>query len=61
LCIPQNAFSEKLSHSGFDIFTTLVVDVMHEFEIGVWKNVFIHLLRILKARGASTILELDRR
>ena len=27
----------------------MVVDLMHEFELGVWKTLFIHLIRILHA------------
>ena len=27
----------------------MVVDLMHEFELGVWKVLFIHLIRILHA------------
>ena len=27
----------------------LVVDLMHEFELGVWKILFTHLIRILHA------------
>ena len=27
----------------------LVVDVLHEFELGIWKALFIHLIRILHA------------
>lgn len=27
----------------------LVVDMLHEFELGVWKALFIHLIRILYA------------
>jgi hypothetical protein len=32
----QNAFS-ILNPFGFDVFSSLVVDLMHEFELGVWK------------------------
>jgi hypothetical protein len=39
----------------------LVVDLMHEFELGVWKALFLHLLRILQSQGAEHIVELDRR
>jgi hypothetical protein len=39
----------------------LVVDIMHEFELGVWKALFIHLLRILEAVDKALIHELDRR
>ena len=51
----------RLSETGFDLFPMLVVDLMHEFEQGVWKGLFIHLLRMLESKGGSCINELDRR
>jgi len=39
----------------------LVVDLMHEFELGVWKALFIHLIRILNAVDKSMVHEMDRR
>lgn len=27
----------------------LVIDFMHEFELGVWKSLFTHLIRVLYA------------
>jgi hypothetical protein len=41
----------------------LVVDLLHEFELGVWKTVFKHLLRLLHAAapGGRLVTELDRR
>lgn len=39
----------------------LVPDLLHEFELGVWKAVFTHLLRILYAAGGDVIQELNRR
>lgn len=39
----------------------LVVDLLHEFELGVWKALFIHLLRILNAVDKALVHELDRR
>ncbi len=33
---------------------------MHEFELGVWKKVFVHILRILDCIDGATS-ELDRR
>jgi len=41
----------------------LVVDLMHEFELGVWKAIFTHLIRILHAAapGGHLVAELDRR
>ena len=39
----------------------LVVDLLHEFELGVWKAIFIHLLRILETLKRSCISEMDQR
>ena len=57
----QNAFIDKLSPLGFNPFQMLVVDLMHEFELGVWKSLFIHLLRMLDAHDSRLLDELDRR
>ncbi|KAJ3543806.1 hypothetical protein NMY22_g3015 [Coprinellus aureogranulatus] len=59
-----NAFSApSLAKVGFNIFQALVVDVLHEYEIGVFKDLFKHLIRVLNASGPGEILrhELDRR
>jgi hypothetical protein len=41
----------------------LVVDFMHEFELGVWKALFTHLIRILHAAasGGKLATVLDER
>ena len=42
----------------------LVVDLLHEFELGVWKTLFTHLIRLLYAAGNSSdkfVVELDSR
>ena len=39
----------------------LLPDLMHEFELGVWRAIFIHLLRILQSIGDHLLVELDRR
>lgn len=39
----------------------LVVDLLHEFELGVWKAVFTHLLRMLESVKENKLRELDRR
>ena len=57
----QNAFSERLSRFGFNFFTLFLVDLLHEVELGVWKALFIHLLRIVAAFDESRLHELDRR
>ncbi|TFK25468.1 hypothetical protein FA15DRAFT_655145 [Coprinopsis marcescibilis] len=43
----------------FNLFSLLVVDLLHEFEIGVWKSTFTHLIRILTALGQGLVDELD--
>ena len=41
----------------------LVVDVLHEFELGVWKALFTHLIRILYAEKphGELVKELNNR
>jgi len=38
-----------------------VPDLLHEFELGVWKAVFTHLMRILYAAGDNCIQTLNWR
>jgi hypothetical protein len=57
----QNAFSEKLGPLGFNLFLMFLVDLMHDFELGVWRFIFIHLLRILESVDVNLLTELDRR
>ncbi|KAG2053095.1 hypothetical protein BDR06DRAFT_997279 [Suillus hirtellus] len=58
-----NAFSENLGSLSFNLFIMLVVDLMHEFELGVWKVLFVHLLHILSSAypGDELLHELNRR
>ncbi|KIK19172.1 hypothetical protein PISMIDRAFT_38048, partial [Pisolithus microcarpus 441] len=44
-----------------NLFLMLVVDLLHEFELGVWKAIFSHLLRILDSLNESQLHELDQR
>ena len=41
----------------------LVVDLMHEFELGIWRATFIHIIRILYAGipGGAAVVELNKR
>ncbi|KAE9392738.1 hypothetical protein BT96DRAFT_1000039 [Gymnopus androsaceus JB14] len=57
----MNAFSQFLQAPGFNFYSMLVVDLMHEFELGVWKMTFIHLIRILVAHGGTSVQELNCR
>jgi hypothetical protein len=59
----QNVFAHRLAAFGFNPFSMLVVDLMHEFELGVWKSCFKCFLRILytAAPGGLLVAELDAR
>jgi hypothetical protein len=57
----QNVFSERLAKYGFDFHSMFVVDLLHEFELGVWKATFTHLLRVLYAQGGDGIQILNKR
>jgi len=63
LILEQNAFAEKLGPLGFDAFCMLVVDFMHECELGTWKALFTHLIRLLYALlgGDSLVASLNYR
>jgi hypothetical protein len=41
----------------------VVVDLMHEFELGVWRATFIHIIRVLYAAVSSgiAVAELNKR
>ena len=61
--VSKNAFVERLG-PAFNPSNMLVVDLLHEFELGVWKTVFTHLIRLLYAAGDGSdrlVIELDRR
>ncbi|KAI0691329.1 hypothetical protein BC835DRAFT_1279354 [Cytidiella melzeri] len=57
----KNAFSEKLRKFGNNFYDLFVPDLLHEFELGVWKATFSHTLRILFAAGGDRIQQLNER
>ncbi|KAF7983682.1 hypothetical protein HWV62_19591 [Athelia sp. TMB] len=57
----ENAFSTQLGDDGFNFFLILVVDFMHEFELGIWKSLLSHLIRILHAQGGDLVLVFNER
>ena len=59
--LSQNAFSTRLGPYGLDFYMIFVPDLLHEFELGVWKAVFIHLMQILYAAGGDAIQTLNER
>lgn len=52
---------ERLASLGCNVYRILVVDLLHEFELGVFKSVFKHLLRLLYAMDPRMIPILNDR
>ncbi|KAI0312742.1 hypothetical protein OF83DRAFT_1165868 [Amylostereum chailletii] len=55
-----NTFSDVLGPLGFNMFLVCVVDLMHDFELGVWKSLFEYILRILECVDECLLKEVDR-
>ncbi|KAG2754543.1 hypothetical protein P692DRAFT_201703806 [Suillus brevipes Sb2] len=56
-----NSFVDRLSPLGFDFFPILVVDLLHEFELGIAKAVMTHLMRLLYAIDPRKLVVVDER
>ncbi|KAK0479626.1 hypothetical protein IW261DRAFT_1564281 [Armillaria novae-zelandiae] len=58
-----NAFSEFFQDVNVDMnfYILFIIDLMHEFELGVFKALFIHLIRICYAIGAHAVQILNER
>lgn len=56
----QNAFSSRLG-TQFNSIQMLVPDILHEFELGVWKDFLIHLIRLLNAQGSAAVATFNTR
>ncbi|RPD53254.1 hypothetical protein L226DRAFT_548591 [Lentinus tigrinus ALCF2SS1-7] len=46
---------------GFNFYSMYVPDLMHEFELGVWKSTLTHLVRILHALGGEKVQQFNER
>jgi len=46
---------------NLNVYSLLVVDLLHEVELGVWKALFTHIIRILQFYSPSAIATLDER
>lgn len=57
----QSAFSIRFAKFGLNHYVIFAPDLMHEFELGIWKAIFIHILRLLVALGGDSIQEFDSR
>jgi hypothetical protein len=42
------------------MYRAFLPDVLHEFESGVWRSTFLHILRILYCIGESKLYEMNR-
>lgn len=49
------------SKGAFNVYATMVPDILHEFELGVWKSVFTHLIRMLHAEGQESVTIMNGR
>ncbi|KXN92896.1 hypothetical protein AN958_07831 [Leucoagaricus sp. SymC.cos] len=56
--IPSNAFVERLG-GGFNPSKMLTVNLLHEIELGTWKTLFTHLIRLLYSAGNDLVSKLD--
>ncbi|THH07280.1 hypothetical protein EW146_g9368 [Bondarzewia mesenterica] len=57
----RNAFSTRFSKFNFNFYSMFMPDLLHKFELGVWKAILTHLLRILYAAGGDSIQKLNQR
>ncbi|KAK7682685.1 hypothetical protein QCA50_014068 [Cerrena zonata] len=55
-----NAFSDRIGEF-VKTFYLFVVDLLHEIELGVWKALLIHLIRMLVAIGGTVIQSFNER
>jgi hypothetical protein len=39
----------------------LVTDILHEVELGVWKSLFVHVIRLLEAVDKDAVNTVDAR
>ncbi|KAF7317520.1 hypothetical protein MKEN_00838600 [Mycena kentingensis (nom. inval.)] len=58
----KNTFTKITDAGGkFDIFSMFVPDVLHEVELGVFKSILTHLIRILYALDKEKVVAFDAR
>ncbi|KAF7432593.1 hypothetical protein PC9H_004535 [Pleurotus ostreatus] len=57
----ENAFSVRLGDCGLDVFTMFLPDALHEWPLGVLRQIIMHILRILQAHDKQLLIEFDSR
>ena len=48
-------------HVKFCVYKIFGVDLLHESELGFWKAVLLHILRLLYAIGGSSVADFNKR
>ncbi|EIW78901.1 hypothetical protein CONPUDRAFT_59130 [Coniophora puteana RWD-64-598 SS2] len=62
LYVPTRAsFLLPLLLHGINYFELFPVDLLHEFELSVWKAVFIHLVRMVMSLGGTAVQDVNDR
>ncbi|THV03577.1 hypothetical protein K435DRAFT_817199 [Dendrothele bispora CBS 962.96] len=57
----NNIFSERFAKFGVNFYEMLTPDVLHEVELGVWKSLLTHLVRIMFTVGNAAVQNMNRR
>ncbi|KDN35424.1 hypothetical protein RSAG8_11601, partial [Rhizoctonia solani AG-8 WAC10335] len=57
----ENAFSQRLLPFKFNFYNIFTVDLLHEIELGVWKSLLTHLVRILFGFGGDVVAKFNHR
>ncbi|KAJ3755244.1 hypothetical protein EV360DRAFT_86085 [Lentinula raphanica] len=57
----RNAFSEAFHDLGLNYFRLFVNDILHEVELGTFKDLITHLIRMCHTMGKDTVQELNQR
>lgn len=57
----QSAYSIRLQEHNFNFYSLFAPDFMHEVELGVWRTIFTHYMRILHAVGGDAIQTFNKR
>ncbi|THU97282.1 hypothetical protein K435DRAFT_857796 [Dendrothele bispora CBS 962.96] len=57
----QNTFSDHFYKFGVNFYELFVPDVLHELELGVWKAILLHLIRMLVFLGYNEVQKMNER
>jgi hypothetical protein len=57
----RSPFSELLEKLNMSFYSLLAPDLLHELELGFWRALFIHLIRLLYCVGRDRVVILNER